>query len=156
MFSLVKFNLFSSCFWGKILNEEKIKRGKKSNQFNLFISCFWGKILNEKKSKEEFFFEVSRKIYSNSEKSEQFLKQNPFLTCSWRFLRSNILEQLEFQIRNNNLDLEKLTGNVRKHFFNFLLTIRRFMKQISQFWQKKKIEKQVYLDGTCCVLSKLT
>ena len=29
-----------------------------------------------------------------SERSDQLLKQNTFLTCSWRFLRSNILKQL--------------------------------------------------------------
>ena len=34
--------------------------------------------------------------YSNSERSEQFLVTNAFLTCSWRFLLSNKLEQLEF------------------------------------------------------------
>ena len=39
-------------------------------------------------------FEITRTIYSNSERSEQFLKQNAFLTCSWRFLRSSIFEQL--------------------------------------------------------------
>ena len=31
-------------------------------------------------------------IYSNSERSEQFMEQNAFLTCSWRLLRSNTLE----------------------------------------------------------------
>ena len=30
--------------------------------------------------------------------SEFFLKQNAFLTCSWRFLRSNTLEQLYFKL----------------------------------------------------------
>ena len=39
------------------------------------------------------FFEITRSIYSNSERSVQFLKQNAFLTCSCRFLRSNTLEQ---------------------------------------------------------------
>ena len=39
-------------------------------------------------------FEITRTIYSNSKRSEQFLKQNVFLTCSWSFLRSNTLEQL--------------------------------------------------------------
>ena len=28
----------------------------------------------------------------------QFLKKNAFLTCSWRFLRSNTLEQLGFKL----------------------------------------------------------
>ena len=32
-------------------------------------------------------------IYSNSERAQQFLKQNAFLTCSLRFLRSKTLEQ---------------------------------------------------------------
>ena len=36
-------------------------------------------------------FEVTRKIDSNS-RSEQFWYQNAFLTCSWKFLRSNKLE----------------------------------------------------------------
>jgi hypothetical protein len=39
-------------------------------------------------------FEITWTIYSNSERSDQFLEHNAFLTCSWRFLRSNILEQL--------------------------------------------------------------
>ena len=36
-------------------------------------------------------------------RSEQFLVTECFLTCSWRFLRSNELEQLEFK-------LEKIIG----------------------------------------------
>ena len=47
--------------------------------------------------------EITRTIYSNSERSEQFLKPNAFLTYSWRFLRSNKLEQFE-------LKLEKIIG----------------------------------------------
>ena len=31
------------------------------------------------------------RIHHNREKSEQFLKQNAFLTCTWRFLKSNTL-----------------------------------------------------------------
>ena len=30
-----------------------------------------------------------------------FWKQNAFLTCSWRFLKSNKLEQLEFKLEKN-------------------------------------------------------
>ena len=47
-------------------------------------------------------FEITclRIIYSNSEFSTIF-EQNVFLTCSWRFLRSNTLEQLEFKLENN-------------------------------------------------------
>ena len=39
-------------------------------------------------------FEITRTIYSNSERSEQFLVTECFLTCSWRFLRSKKSEQL--------------------------------------------------------------
>ena len=48
-------------------------------------------------------FENTKTIYSNSERSEQFLVTECFLTSSWRFLRSNKLEQLEFI-------LEKILG----------------------------------------------
>ena len=41
-------------------------------------------------------FEITGTIYSNREKAEQFSKQNDFVTCSWRFLRFNTLEQLGF------------------------------------------------------------
>ena len=44
-----------------------------------------------------------KKSSSDREGSVQFLKQNVFLTCSWRLLRSNALEQLEFK-------LEKMIG----------------------------------------------
>ena len=36
-------------------------------------------------------FEITRTIYSSSERSEQFLVTDWFLTCSWRVLRSNII-----------------------------------------------------------------
>ena len=42
----------------------------------------------------------------NSERSVQLLKQSAFLTCSWRFLRSNTLEQLELKLDKNKWDLE--------------------------------------------------
>ena len=45
-------------------------------------------------------FEITRTIYSKSERSEQFLKQ---IACSCRFLISNILGQLDFK-------LEKIIG----------------------------------------------
>ena len=58
-------------------------------------------------SDRKFFFEITRPIYSNSERSDQFLKQNAFLTFSWRFLRSNILEQLyAIEIGKNYWDSE--------------------------------------------------
>ena len=59
-------------------------------------------------------------IYSNSEWSEKFLKQNAFLTYSWRFLRSNIvLEKLEFKSERKNWDLKTCKKlDFFSHFFS--------------------------------------
>ena len=54
-------------------------------------------------------FEITKTIYPNSKKSEQFLKQNAFLTSSWRFFRSNTLEKSVKMI-----GIYKHTGKVRK------------------------------------------
>ena len=51
-------------------------------------------------------FEITRTIYSNSERSEKSLVTEWFLTCSWQFLRSSKLGQLEFKLGRNNWDLE--------------------------------------------------
>ena len=63
-------------------------------------------------------FGITRTIYSTSERSEQFLKQNVFLTCSWRIIRSNTLEQFKFK-------LEKIIGiqkPTEKFMIFFLIT----------------------------------
>ena len=46
---------------------------------------------------------INRTIYSNSERSDLYSEKNAFLIYSWRFLRSDTLEQLEFK-------LEKIIG----------------------------------------------
>ena len=52
-------------------------------------------------------FEVTRTIYSNSERSEQFLVTECFLTCSCRFLRSNKLDRtIEIHIGKKYWGLE--------------------------------------------------
>ena len=61
---------------------------------------FWNSRLKAENLK---FFEITRTIYSSSERSEQFLVTECFLTCSWKFLISNKLEKLEFK-------LEKIIG----------------------------------------------
>ena len=43
------------------------------------------------------------KLLKFEAEGRELAKQNAFLTCSWRFLRSNELEQLEFK-------LEKIIG----------------------------------------------
>ena len=65
-------------------------------------------------------FEITRTIYSNIERREQFLKQNAFLTYSWRFLRSNTLEQLEFQFEKS-LGLRNIQEKLEKAIFQFSL-----------------------------------
>ena len=47
-------------------------------------------------------FEITKTIYSNSETSDQFLKQDAFLTCSWRFLRYKILEIFKLKLEKKN------------------------------------------------------
>ena len=54
--------------------------------------------------------------FSMSKSSKSFYKQNGFLTCSWRFLRSNKLEQLEFKFEKN-IGNQKPAGKVRKYIF---------------------------------------
>ena len=49
------------------------------------------------------FAEITRTMYSNCEKSLQFLKQNSFLTFFWGFLKSYRLEQLETSFKNQVL-----------------------------------------------------
>ena len=56
-------------------------------------------------------FEITRTIYLNSERSDQFLKQEAFLTCSWRFLGSNILEQLWSKLKKI-IGIKKSAGKV--------------------------------------------
>ena len=61
----------------------------------LLPKLFWPTVRKNVQVIEKNFwkvFEIPRTIYSNSERSDQFLKQNAFLTCSWRFIRSNVLE----------------------------------------------------------------
>ena len=62
------------------------------------------------------YCEIPRTIYSNSERSEQFVKQN---VCSWRFFRSNILEQLDF-IFEKILGFRNLQEKLEKSFFSNL------------------------------------
>ena len=69
-------------------------------------------------------FEAEGREFAKILKSlEQFLRtvksqnnvwqQNAFLTCSWRFLRSNTLEQLEFKLEKV-IGIQKPTGKFRK------------------------------------------
>ena len=51
----------------------------------------------------KFFSRSLEQFIQTVKRSEQFLVTECFLTCSWRFLRSNKLEQLEFK-------LEKIIG----------------------------------------------
>ena len=76
-------------------------------------SSYREKLLKFKAEGREFakVFEITRTINSNSESSDQFLKQNAFLTCYWKFLRCIILEQLKLKslgFRNLQEKLEKV------------------------------------------------
>ena len=43
-------------------------------------------------------FEAKGREFAYFLRSKQFLKLNAFLTCSWRYLRSNTLEKSEFKL----------------------------------------------------------
>ena len=66
------------------------------------------------------FFEITRSICSSSERSEQLLVTECFLTCSWRFLRYDKLEQLGFKLEKN-IWIKKHAGKVRKRFIHRLI-----------------------------------
>ena len=58
---------------------------------NEFVCRFLEESEDTKKSFRNYL--TFRNIYSNSESSVQFLKQNAFLTCSWKFFRSSKLSR---------------------------------------------------------------
>ena len=59
-------------------------------------------------------FEITRKIYSNSESSEQFLVTECFFTCSWRFLIPNRWKQLEFKLEKKILGFRNMQEKLKK------------------------------------------
>ena len=61
------------------------------------------------------FLRSLEQFYSNSERSEQVLVAECFF-CSWRFLRSNKLEQLEFKLEKF-IGISKSERKVRKKKF---------------------------------------
>ena len=66
--------------------------------WNHFGSMDHGSVL-VKFQAEGKIFEITRTIHSNSERSEHFLVTEwGFLTCFWRFLISDNLEQFEFKL----------------------------------------------------------
>ena len=44
------------------------------------------------------------------------MKQNAFLTCSWRFLRDNTLEQFGLKLEKNNWDLETNSKSLKNNY----------------------------------------
>ena len=72
------------------------------------------KFVAEGQEFENCFRSLEQFTYSNSERSEQFLKQNISLICSWNFLSPNTSEQFKFKlgkifgIQNLQEKLEKL------------------------------------------------
>ena len=75
LFKTVRKNCFS--------NREKLLKFEAEGQE-------FSKIL---RSPEQFFRTMK------DHRSDQLLKQNALLTCSWRFHRSNILVQLKFKLK---------------------------------------------------------
>jgi hypothetical protein len=67
-------------------------------------------------------FEITA-IYSNSKRSEEFLKHNVFLTCYWRFqwvpvpIKTNALEQQNLPIGTNNSDVETYRKKLKRIWY---------------------------------------
>ena len=76
----------------------------------MFLFSDREKLLKFKEAENLQNFEIIKKKYSNSERSERFLKQNAFLICSWMF---HELEQIKTKFEKN-IGIQKPTGKVRK------------------------------------------
>ena len=78
-------------------------------------SCDREKLLNFKAEGQEFpNFLRSLEQFIGTVKGQNYVwYQNAFLTGSWRFLRSNELEQLEFKLEKI-IVIQKHAGKVRK------------------------------------------
>ena len=62
-------------------------------------------------------FEINRNIYSKRERSEQLLVTECFLTCSWRFLKFDKLEQLEFEFEKI-LGFRNMQEKIEKYYLD--------------------------------------
>ena len=59
----------------------------------------------------------ARPGWPTKQRSEDFLVKNAFLTCSWRFLQSNKLEQFKFKLEKI-IGIWKHAGKVRNGIFS--------------------------------------
>ena len=88
---------------------------RKKKWYFVFQNCsdlLWEKIVLLIKKKN--FFEITWTIYSNSERSEEFLKRNAFLTYSEMFLSSDKLKiKIKFKLKKI-IWIEKHAEKVRK------------------------------------------
>ena len=85
-------------------------------------------------------FETAWTFFSNSERSALFLKQNAFLTCSWRFLRTNIFIKAS---KSQKHYLVRFLGNgVSRNCFWDLLTFRTIKIKIGKnYWDSEICRK---------------
>ena len=59
------------------------------------------KLLKFQAERQENFLRSLEQFIQTVKDQNNFWQQNAFLTCSWRFLISNKLEQLEFKLEKN-------------------------------------------------------
>ena len=92
----------------------------------LFPKLFWPSLRKKCSWDREFFFrnsglkvqnlhifEITRSIFLNSERSEQLLKQNTFLTCYWRFLEIEYIWTIKIPIGANDRGVEKYRNKIK-------------------------------------------
>ena len=63
-------------------------------------------------------FEIPSIIYSKSERSLQYMKHKCFLTCSWRFLRSNYSKVSRYTASNLDLIMLNTLEKLKLEFEN--------------------------------------
>ena len=76
-------------------------------------------------------------IYSTSERSEQFLKQNAFSTYYWKFLQIEYIGTIKVAIGNKKLQFRNLQEKIRKE-------------------RKKKVLEEIIVDKWCFLVKTLT
>ena len=60
------------------------------------------------------FAKFLRSLEQTVKGQNNFWRQNVFLTCSWKFLISNKLEQLEFKLEKKNIGFRNMQEKLEK------------------------------------------
>ena len=103
------------------------------------------------KTKNLNSFYITGTIYSKSERSEHFLKQSAFSTCSWRFLRSDRNITFRIQIGTNNWEVETYRNKLENVSNKVYFLSSRLSQTHHIIWRKSNIwTEKNQLDWRSC------